>query len=134
MGPPLWAHRLQQFYDIAMRLWSLSGVTGAPFFPGAGIHGGFLRSLVPIAAWLNPLLTTGYAVEISKYFNMQPRGMQNWLEAAVASGLSMDEAPSVQGWELWDGSRSRRREAGKEACNLREWDHIAVHQRARRDK
>jgi hypothetical protein len=70
---------------FAMRLWS------PPFFPGAGMHGGFL-SPVPIAAWLNPLLTTGYAVEISKYFNIQPRGMQSWLECAVASGLSMEEA------------------------------------------
>jgi hypothetical protein len=64
---------------------------------GLGIHGGLLGSLVPIAAWLNPLLTTGYAVEISKYFNIQPRGMQNWLESMVASGLTMEEARAVQG-------------------------------------
>jgi hypothetical protein len=75
-----------------MRLWSLSGVTGAPFFPVAGIHGGFLRSNVPIAAWLNPLLTTGYAVEVSKYFNIQPRGMGSWLECVVGSGLTMEAA------------------------------------------
>jgi hypothetical protein len=59
--------------------------------------GGFLGSLVPIAAWLNPLLTTGYAVEISKYFNIQPRGMQSWLECMVASGVSMEEARAVLG-------------------------------------
>jgi hypothetical protein len=55
---------------------------------------------------LNPHLTTGYAVEILKYFNVQPRGVQSWLECVVASELSMEEAPTVQEW-----SRSRRREA-----------------------
>jgi hypothetical protein len=46
-----------------------------PFFVGgAGGAGGFLGSLVPIAAWLNPLLTTGYAVEVSNFFNIQPWG------------------------------------------------------------
>ncbi len=79
-------------FIFAMRLWSLSGVQGAPFFPGHGIHGGFLCSPVPIAAWLNPLLTTGYAVEVSKFFNIQPRGMGSWLECVVASGLTMEEA------------------------------------------
>ncbi len=77
-----------------MRLWSLAGAQDGAFFGG---HGGFLGSLVPIAAWLNPHLTTGYAVEISKYFNIQPRGMQSWLESMVTSGLSMEEAPMVQG-------------------------------------
>jgi hypothetical protein len=84
-------------FIFAMRLWSLSGVAGAPFFPGHGIHGGFLRSLVPIAAWLNPLLTTGYAVEVSKYFNIQPLGMQTMISRMVASGLTMEEARAVQG-------------------------------------
>jgi hypothetical protein len=146
VGPPLWAHRLQRFYDIvtsdmtsaeragladqfmrstagkrswtldwwgrpleltfkacdfnfifAMRLWSLSGVDGAPFFPGVGIPGGFLSSPVPIAAWLNPHLTTGYAVEISKFFNIQSFGMQDMLTRMVASGLTMEEARAVQG-------------------------------------
>jgi hypothetical protein len=84
-------------FIFAMRLWSLSGVDGAPFFPGHGIHGGFLRSLVPIAAWLNPHLTTGYAVEVSKFFNIQPLGMQSMLTSMVASGLTMEEARAVQG-------------------------------------
>jgi hypothetical protein len=52
---------------------------------------------VPIAAWLNPHLTTGYAVEVSKFFNIQPRGMGSWLECVVASGLTMEEARAVQG-------------------------------------
>ncbi len=31
------------------------------------------------------------------HFNIQPRGMQNWLESVVASGLPMEEARAVQG-------------------------------------
>jgi hypothetical protein len=84
-------------FIFAMRLWSLSGSMGAPFFAG-GPAGGFLGSLVPMAAWLNPLLTTGYAVEVSKYFNIQPRGMGSWLECMVRSGVSMEEARPVQGY------------------------------------
>jgi hypothetical protein len=140
VGPPLWAHRLQRFYDkglraddnnrqaetvhmaatswtldwwgrpleltfegcdfnfiFAVRLWSLSGVDGAPFFPGHGIHGGFLGSFVPIAAWLNPHSTTGFAVEVSKFFNIQPYGMGKMLAGMVRSGLTMEEARAVQG-------------------------------------
>jgi hypothetical protein len=77
---------------MAMRLWSLAGAQGAPF-----LVGGLLGSLVPIAAWLNPLLTTGYAVEVSKFFNIQYRGKQFMLGAMVRSGLSMEEARAVLG-------------------------------------
>jgi hypothetical protein len=56
-----------------MRLWSLSGVRDAPFFVG-GNAGGFAGSLVPIATWLNPHSTTGLAVEVSKFFNIQFKG------------------------------------------------------------
>ncbi len=63
----------------------------APFFVGGGGAGGFLGSLVPIAAWLNPHLTTGYAVEVSKSFNIQPRGMGQLLASMVRSG-TMEEA------------------------------------------
>jgi hypothetical protein len=57
---------------MAMRLWSLAGALHAPFFVGGGRGaGGFAGSMVPIAAWLNPHLTTGYAVEISKFCNIQ---------------------------------------------------------------
>ncbi len=59
--------------------------------------GGFLGSLVPIAAWLNPHSTTGYAVEVSKFFNIQPRGMGQLLASMVASGLTMEEARAVLG-------------------------------------
>jgi hypothetical protein len=44
-----------------------------------------------------PHLTTGRAVEISKFFNIQPYGMQNMLSRMVASGLTMEEARAVQG-------------------------------------
>jgi hypothetical protein len=79
-----------------MRLWSLSGVQDAPFFVGGGA-GGLMGSLVPMAAWLNPHLTTGYAVEISKFFDIQPWGIGNMLSRMVASGLTMEEARAVQG-------------------------------------
>jgi hypothetical protein len=70
----------------------------APFFVGGGGGaGGFLGSLVPIAAWLNPHLTTGYAVEVSKFFNIQPWGMGNMVAAKVRSGLTMEEARAVPG-------------------------------------
>jgi hypothetical protein len=52
---------------------------------------------VPIAAWLNPHSTTGCAVEVSKFFNIQPFGMQNMLSRMVASGLTMEEARMVEG-------------------------------------
>ncbi len=52
---------------------------------------------MPIAAWLNPHLTTGYAVEVSKFFNIQPWGMGYMLSRMVASGLTMEEARAVQG-------------------------------------
>jgi hypothetical protein len=58
---------------------------------------GFLGSLVPIAACLNPVSTTGCAVQISKYFNIQPLGMQSMLTSMVASGLTMEEARAVRG-------------------------------------
>jgi hypothetical protein len=77
-----------------MRLWSLAGAMHAPFFAG-NAAGGFLGSLVPIAAWLNPHLTTGYAVEVSKYLNIQPRGMGSMLASMVRSGLTMEEARAV---------------------------------------
>jgi hypothetical protein len=56
-----------------------------------------LGSMVPIAAWLNPLLITGYAVEVSKNFHIQPRGMGSWIECTVASGLT-EEAQAVRGF------------------------------------
>jgi hypothetical protein len=52
---------------------------------------------VPIAAWLDPLLITGYAVEVSKFFNIQYRGKQMMLTAMVRSGLTMEEARAVLG-------------------------------------
>jgi hypothetical protein len=52
---------------------------------------------VPIAAWLNPHLTTGYAVEVSKFFNIQPRGMGQLLASMVRSGLTMEEARAMRG-------------------------------------
>jgi hypothetical protein len=57
-------------FIMAMRLWSLSGAQDGPFCVGGGA-GGFLGSLVPIAAWLNPHSTTGLAIEVSKFFNIQ---------------------------------------------------------------
>jgi hypothetical protein len=78
-------------FIMAMRLWSLAGAMGAPFFAGIAA-GGFLGSLVPIAAWLNPHSTTGYAVEVSKFFNIQPLGMQFLISRMVRSGLTMEEA------------------------------------------
>ncbi len=81
---------------FAMRLWSLSGTRDAPFFVG-GRAGGFHASLVPIAAWLNPHLTTGYAVEVSKFFVIRPWGRQLMITRMVASGLTMEEARAVQG-------------------------------------
>ncbi len=62
-----------------------------PFFVGGGA-GGFLGSLVPMAAWLNPHSTTGYAVEVSKFLNIQSLGMQFMLTSMVRSGLTMEEA------------------------------------------
>ncbi len=52
---------------------------------------------MPIAAWLNPHLTTGFAVEVSKFFNIQPYGMGKMLAGMVRSGLTMEEARAVQG-------------------------------------
>jgi hypothetical protein len=52
---------------------------------------------VPIAAWLNPHLTTGFAVEVSKFFNVQPLGIQSMLTSVVASGMTMEEARAVLG-------------------------------------
>jgi hypothetical protein len=83
-------------FIMAMRLWSLSGVHNAPFFVG-GRAGGFLGSLVPIATWLNPHSTTGLAVEVSKFFNIQPRGMGQLLTTMVRFGLTMEEARRVLG-------------------------------------
>jgi hypothetical protein len=100
---PSWAQLQLTFegcdfnYIMAMRLWSLAGAQGAPFFPGGGGAGGFVKSLVPIAAWLNPHSTTGYAVEVSKFFNIQPRGMQFLISSMVRSGLTMEEARAVLG-------------------------------------
>ncbi len=51
---------------------------------------------MPIATWLNPHSTTGCAVEVSKFFNIQPYGM-HMLSRMVASGLTMEEARAVQG-------------------------------------
>jgi hypothetical protein len=64
-------------FIMAMRLWSVAGVQEGRFYVGGGGGApcGLIGSCVPIAAWLNPHLTTGYAVEMSKYFNIQPRGM-----------------------------------------------------------
>jgi hypothetical protein len=62
-------------FIFAMRLWSLAGAQDGTFFAGASA-GGLMGSLVPIAAWLNPQSTTGYAVEVSKFFNIQPYGIQ----------------------------------------------------------
>jgi hypothetical protein len=76
-------------YIFAMRLWSLSALedrTGSAY----------LNSPMPTAAWLNPHLTTGFAVEISKHFNIQPHVAQlrisrmrrsGWTEAEVRAGL-----------------------------------------------
>jgi hypothetical protein len=74
---------------------------GAPFCPDRRV-GGFLGSYVPIAAWLNPLLTTGYAVEVSKSFNIQPRGCR--------TGSSAWWPPGCR-WRRRERCRSRRREA-----------------------
>jgi hypothetical protein len=85
-------------YIFAMRLWSLAAALHGPFFVGgAGGAGGFLGSLLPVAALLNPHLTTGYAVEVSKFFNIQPYGMGKMLAAMVRSGLTMEEARAVLG-------------------------------------
>jgi hypothetical protein len=76
-------------YIFAMRLWSLSALqdrTGS----------GYANSPMPIATWLNPHLTTGCAVEISRHFNIQAYGAQNrigamrhlrWTEAVARAGL-----------------------------------------------
>jgi hypothetical protein len=86
---------------VQVALWSLSGVRGARFFVGSGgtssAQGGYAGSPVPIAAWLNPHLTSGYAVEVSKFFNIQPFGMQHMLTGMVAAGLTMEEARAVKG-------------------------------------
>jgi hypothetical protein len=78
------------------RKWSIAGTKDGRFFVGGRV-GGFLGSYVPIATWLNPHLTTGYAVEVSKFFNIQYRGMQRMLTSMVASGLPMEEARAVLG-------------------------------------
>jgi hypothetical protein len=83
-------------YIMAMRLWSLAGTKDGRFFVGGRV-GGFAGSLVPIAAWLNPHLTTGYAVEVSKFFHIQPRGMGHLLASMVRSGLPLEEARAVLG-------------------------------------
>ncbi len=99
---PSWAQRELTFegcdfnFIMAMRLWSLAGARDGRFFVGSRA-GGFLGSLVPIATWLNPHLTTGYAVEVSKFFNIQPRGMQFLIASMVRSGLTMEEARAVLG-------------------------------------
>ena len=74
---------------------------------GGGAAGGFAGSLVPIAAWLNPQLTTGYAVEVSKFFNIQPRGMGQLLASMVASGLTMEEARGGRGAHTETAGRAK---------------------------
>jgi hypothetical protein len=74
-------------FIMAMRLWSLAGAQGAPFFVG-GRAGGLLGSHVPIATWLNPHSTTGLAIEISKFFNIQFWGRQLMITRFVAMGMS----------------------------------------------
>ncbi len=58
---------------------------------------GFVGSLVPIATWLNPHSTTGLAVEVSKFFNIQYRGRQQQICQYVAMGMSVEDAYRVQG-------------------------------------
>jgi hypothetical protein len=45
----------------------------------------------------DPHLTTGFAVEVSKFFNIQPRHRQSMLTSMVRSGLTMEEARAVLG-------------------------------------
>jgi hypothetical protein len=83
-------------YVFAMRLWSFPGVVNAPFFAG-GAARGYAGSFSPIAAWLNPHSTTGFAVEVSKHFNIQPWGQQRWIASNVRSWLTLEGARAVQG-------------------------------------
>ncbi len=56
--------------------------------------GGFVGSLVPMAAWLNPHSTTGLAVQVSKFFNIQFRGSssrQQLISRNVAMGMSVED-------------------------------------------
>ncbi len=75
-----------------------------------GGAGGFLGSLVPIATWLNPHSTTGLAVEVSKFVNIQYRGTvvkqsklsklegrQYLASRFVAMGMSVEDPYRVQG-------------------------------------
>jgi hypothetical protein len=81
----------------------------------------FLGSLVPIATWLNPHSTTGLAIEVSKFFNIQFNGngsyvrslpnfrwpqtlgsppvgaLGQWKGVVVAMGMSVEDAYRVQG-------------------------------------
>jgi hypothetical protein len=60
-----------------------------------GGAGGFLGSLVPLATWLNPHSTTGCAVEVSKFFNIQFWGQL--ISRLVAMGMSVEDAYRAQG-------------------------------------
>jgi hypothetical protein len=99
---PSWAQLQLTFegcdfnYIMAMRLWSLAGTMDGPFFVGTRV-GGFLGSLVPIATWLNPHSTTGLAIEVSKFFNIQFFGRQFLISRYVAMGMSVEDAYRVQG-------------------------------------
>jgi hypothetical protein len=73
-----------------MRLWSLAGAQDGPFSVGGGA-GGLVKSLVPIATWLNPHSTTGLAVDASKFLNVQFRGMQQLISGFMAMGMSVED-------------------------------------------
>jgi hypothetical protein len=115
-------------FIFALRLWSLAGAQGP--FAGAALAGALAGARAepslqarPLAdswaAWcplrvvcsrglrLNPHLTNGYAVEVSKFFNIQPYGMQYMISRMVASGLTMEEARGGRGAHTETAGRAK---------------------------
>jgi hypothetical protein len=78
---------------------SIEGASIPQVHERGGARGGagrYIGSHVPIAAWLNPHLTTGYAAEVSKHLNIQPYGEQMRITRMVASGWTEEAARGGQ--------------------------------------
>jgi hypothetical protein len=63
--------------------------------PCATHHHQQLTALSVSSQVVKSVPTYVYSKSVSKYFNIQPYGMQSMLSAMVASGLPMDEARAV---------------------------------------